>query len=208
MRARWTRLEKRVNAMSLRERFLLFTAIVMVLGGMTHLFFIGPLMRLQAQRAAQIEQRSANVERQMGRMQFDILERRRARAAELTSRVAAVDEQLAGVEREISALSESARAAVAVPAMLRRVLRRTDKVSLLRVAAVADTAAAAPPAGAPPASPGGLDITLGGGYLDLMEYLSALEAALPLARWSALRISAETDPPQATVRVVAPRVEP
>jgi hypothetical protein len=55
---------------------------------------------------------------------------------------------------------------------------------------------------------GGLDITLAGGYLDLMEYLATLEAALPLARWSALRVSAETAPAQAAVRIVTPRSAP
>jgi hypothetical protein len=38
-----------------------------------------------------------------------------------------------------------------------------------------------------------------------MEYLAALEAALPQARWSALRLTAETVPPQLSVRIAAPR---
>lgn len=204
MKAWWTRVAGRVNAMSLRERFLLFLCGVAILGAVTYLLFIAPLARLQEQRAKQFEMRSAGVEQQLGRIQVEILQRRRSRAAEIGSDIAGLQVEIDAVEREIAELSQSASAAVAVPAMLRRVLRRTDKVALLRVSS-AD--AAAPAAGAL-GSGSGLDITLAGGYLDLMEYLATLEGALPLARWSALRFSGETVPPQVAVRVATPRAGP
>jgi MSHA biogenesis protein MshJ len=206
MKAWWTRVAGRVNAMSLRERFLLFLGGVAILGAVTYLLFIAPLARLQEQRAKQFEMRSAGVEQQLGRIQVEILQRRRSRAVEIGSDIAGLQVEIDAVEREIAELSQSASAAVAVPAMLRRVLRRTDKVALLRVSS-ADAAAAAPAAGAL-GSGSGLDITLAGGYLDLMEYLATLEGALPLARWSALRFSAETVPPQVAVRVATPRAGP
>ncbi len=208
MKAWWTRIAARVNAMTLRERFLIFVGAVALLGAVTYLLFIAPLARLQQQSAAQFEMRSAGVELQLGRMKVDILERRRARAADIEADITRVQGELDAVEREIAESQESARAGAALPAMLRRVLRRTDKVTLLRVTSAGADAAAAAPAGAALASGSGLDITLAGSYLDLMEYLGTLEAALPLARWSALRFSAETTPPQAALRVAAPRVAP
>jgi MSHA biogenesis protein MshJ len=206
MKAWWTRLAGRVNAMSLRERFLLFVCGVAILGAVTYLLFIAPLERLQEQRAKQFEMRSAGVEQQLGRIQVEILQRRRSRATEIGSDIARLQVEIDALEREIAELSQSASAAVAVPAMLRRVLRRTDKVALLRVSS-ADAAGVAPAAGAL-GSGSGLDITLAGGYLDLMEYLATLERALPLARWSALRFSAETVPAQVAVRVATPRAGP
>lgn len=208
MKAWWARLAGRVNAMTLRERFLLFVCGVAILGAVTYLMFIAPLAHLQEQRAKQFEMRSAGVDRQLGRIQVEILQRRRAHAAEIGSEVARLQREIDAVDREVAQLSESASAAVAVPAMLRRVLRRSDKVALLRVtSAGAETAGAAPAPGAP-GSGSGLDITLAGGYLDLMEYLATLEGALPLARWSALRFSAETAPPQVSVRVATPHAGP
>lgn len=206
MKAWWMRIATRVNAMTLRERFLIFLCAVALLGAITYLAFIAPLARLQEQRAKQFEMRSADMEEQMGRMQVGILERRRARAAEIDGDMAKLQGEIDGLEREIAQLHESASQAAAQPAMLRRVLRRTDKVALLRVSSAGADAAAA--AGAALAPGSGLDITLAGGYLDLMDYLATLEAALPLARWSALRFTAETNPPQAAVRVANPRVGP
>lgn len=208
MKAWWARLSGRVNAMTLRERFLLFLCGVAILGAVTYLLFIAPLARLQQQRAKQFEMRSAGVEQQLGRIQLEIFERRRARAAEIAADMARLQGEIDAVEHEIAQLSESASAAVAVPAILKRVLRRTDKVALLRVTSAGADASGAAAAGGTRAPGSGLDITLAGGYLDLMEYLGTLEAALPLARWSALRFSAETTPPQAAVRVASPRVGP
>ena len=207
MSAWWTRLSARVNAFSLRERFMLFVVLVSVLGVATNLLVIAPLISLQKARVAQIDLRSAATEEQLGRMQLEIFARRRVLAGELNAQVAALQSEIDGVDREIADLSLAASESVALPAMLKRVLRRSDKVALVRVSPAADAAAA--PGVAMSAGPGsGLDITLAGGYLDLMEYLATLEAALPLARWSALRVSAETAPAQAAVRIVTPRIAP
>ena len=204
MKAWWSKVSARVDAMSRRERFLIFICIVGVLGAGANLLYIAPLIKLQKQRAAQIDTHSADVEAQLGSMRTGILARRRARADEVERDTAKVQGELEAVDREIARLAEGTREAVAMPAMLKRVLRRSDKVMLVRVASAAD--AAAP--GTATAPPSGLDITLAGGYLDLMEYLATLEAALPLARWSTLRFSAETAPAQVAVRVVTPRSTP
>lgn len=211
MKAWWTRLATRVDALSPRERFMLFVVLVSLLGAATHLAFIAPLVSLQMQRLAQMDMRSAETEEQLIRVQTETLARRQALAAELGNQGAMLQSEIDGIEREIAQLSQSASESVALPAMLRRVLRRSDKVALVRVSPAADAAAApgsAQGAAMAAAQGGGLDITLAGGYLDLMEYLATLEASLPLARWSALRVSAETVPPQAAVRIVTPRTAP
>ena len=142
MKAWWTRLATRVNALSLRERFLLFVVLVSLLGAATHLLFIAPLVSLQKQRLAQMDMRSAETEEQLTRAQMDTLARRRVLAAELGNQGAMVQADIDGLEREIAELSQSASEAVALPAMLRRVLRRSDKVALVRVAPAAEAAAA------------------------------------------------------------------
>lgn len=207
MSAWWTRLSARVNALSLRERSMLFVVLVSLLGAATNLFFIAPLVSLQKARVAQIDQGSAAAEEQLGRLQQDIVARRRVLATELDIRMAAAQAEIDVVDREVAGLSLAASEAVALPAMLKRVLRRSDKVALVRVSPAGD-AAAAPGNAMALAQGGGLDITLAGSYLDLMEYLASLEAALPLARWSSLRVSAETAPAQAAVRIVTPRTAP
>ncbi len=204
MRASLNRFLARLNAMTLRERFLVFAVVVVVLGVLTHEAFIAPLTRLQRERAAQIDRSSAAMEVQRSRIESEIAERRRERVAELRAEVARMEEERAAVEQEIAAMSEGASDATALKAVLARVLERTGKVTLVRMSTTEPSLAPPPGAGAAGAG-GGLDITLGGGYLDLMEYLAALEVALPQARWSALRFTSETVPAQLTVRIATTR---
>lgn len=208
MMAQWTRLSARVDAMTLRERFLVFVCVLAMLGGLTYLLFVMPLIQLQKQRAAQLDQGSANMQVRMDRLQVGMLEGRRSRAAQLGTDIAGLQGEVAAIEREISGLTGRTSDAAALPAMLRRVLRRTEKVALVRVSAASPDAGTTPPPGVAGMSGSGLDITLAGGYLDLMEYLATLEAALPQARWSSLRLTSETVPAQVAVRIAMPEVRP
>lgn len=197
--ARWESLVARVNAMKRRERLLLFAAIVVVLGAVTNQLFIAPLTRLQAQRAREIDRSSEAMEAQRVKLERALAESRRARVSELEGQIAAAQSEIEAADRAIASISASATDEAALRAVLARSLRGTRKVALVRVSTAESPAAGAPAAGR------GVDITLAGDYLDLMEYLAALEAALPQARWSALRLTAETAPVQLSVRIAAPR---
>jgi len=196
--ARWEKLVARVNAMKRRERLLLFATIVILLGAVTNQLFIAPLTRLQAQRAREIDTSSEAMEAQRVKLERSLAGSRRARMAELEGQIAAAQSEIEAADRAIASISASATDEAALSAVLRRSLAGTRKVALLRVS-TAEAAAGAPASGR------GVDITLGGDYLDLMEYLAALEAALPQARWSALRLTAETTPVQVSVRIATPR---
>ncbi|HEX3096711.1 MAG TPA: hypothetical protein VHQ02_03275 [Usitatibacter sp.] len=200
MMAGWEKLVARVNAMKRRERLLLFAAIVILLGAVTNQLFIAPLTRLQAQRAREIDSNTEALEAQRAKLEQALAGSRRARVAELEGQIAATQSEIEAADRAIASISASATDEAALRAVLTRSLQGTRKVALLRVS-TADGAAA----GGAPAAGRGVDITLGGDYLDLMEYLAALEAALPQARWSALRLTAETTPVQLSVRIATPR---
>lgn len=200
MMAGWEKLVARVNAMKRRERLLLFAAIVILLGAVTNQLFIAPLTRLQAQRAREIDSNTEALEAQRAKLEQALAGSRRARVAELEAQIAATQSEIEAADRAIASISASATDEAALRAVLTRSLQGTRKVALLRVS-TADGAAA----GGAPAAGRGVDITLGGDYLDLMEYLAALEAALPQARWSALRLTAETTPVQLSVRIATPR---
>lgn len=198
----------RVDAMTLRERVLLFLCVLVVLGALTYVLFVMPLATAQKQRAAQIDQGSAQMEALRDQAQVGMLEGRRVRAAELGAEIASLQGEIDAIEREIATLSDGAGKAASLPAMLKRVVRRTDKVALVRVVSSSAEAGAAPPPGVAGVAGDGLDITLAGRYLDLMEYLAALEAAMPQAHWSSLRLTAETVPVQVVVRMVTPQGRP
>jgi MSHA biogenesis protein MshJ len=201
MKEQWTKLAARVNAMSLRERFLLFASVVAVLGAITDRLFISPLIEQQKILVAQIDKKSTDMEIRRAETNLELLKRGRDRAKVLNADIVNAQGDIDTVEREIAALSATGGDAAAMSAILARVLQRSEKVGLVRIVQVGAESGTVAPATAG-ATRGGLDITLSGGYLDLMEYLAALEKALPRARWGGLKLNAEAVPAQVTVRIV------
>ncbi len=206
MKLLWIRLAARVNAMTLRERFLLFACVTTVLGAITYALFIFPLIAQQKILVAQIDTKSSEMDMRNDETNMEILKRRREHVGELDASALKVQADLDSVEQEIAALSATSVDAVAISTMLRRVLRRSDKVGLVRVIQVGTELSAVAPSGAQVSARGGLDITLSGSYLDLLEYLALLEKELPQARWGTLALKAETMPVQLTVRVLTTAV--
>ena len=202
MKTLWLKLTARINAMTVRERFLLFASVIAVLGLITEIFFISPLLDKQKVLVAQIDKKSSEMDLQREETNLEMLKRGRDNVKELNVGLLKVQEDISAVENEIALLSTSGVDAVAVSAMLRRVLRHSEKVGLVRVVQVAPEMT--PNASAPVQSTNhtGLDITLSGSYLDLMEYLAFLEREMPQARWGAFLLKADALPAQLTVRIV------
>ncbi len=201
MKAQWARLAARINALSVRERFLLFACVVGALGALTDRLFVSPLIREQKLVVAQLDRKSSDMDILRDKVNAEMLQRRRVRANELDSTLKQLQGEIDAVEREITALSAAGGETVAMSAMLTRVLRRAEKVALVRVVQLGGESIAVPTSGVAPTR-GGLEFTLSGSYLDLMGYLASLEKTLPHARWGALRVRADTAPAQVTVRIV------
>ena len=207
MKLLWIRLATRVNAMTLRERFLLFACVIAVLGAITNVLFIAPLIDQQKILVAQIDTKSSEMDMLNDETNMEILRRRRDHMVELSAATLKVQGDIDLVGREIAALSTAGINTVAISAMIKRVLRRSDKVVLVRVVQVGTELSAVASAGTQTATRSGLDITLSGNYLDLMQYLALLEKEMPQARWGNLVLKAETMPVQMTVRIFTTAVE-
>ena len=207
MKLLWGRFAARINAMTMRERFLLFACVIAVLGAITQAFFIAPLIDQQKVLVAEIDKKSSEMDIRRDETNLEIFQRNRDQIIELNSNTLKVQSDLASVEREIAALSTTGADAGAISSMLKRVLQRSDKVTLVRVVQVGSDFSAVVPAGTQAASRTGLDITLAGSYLDLMDYLALLEKELPQARWGTLVLKSDTMPLQVTVRIFTTVVE-
>ena len=205
MNAKLKKLSMRVNALSLRERFLVFAVAIGVLGALTDYFFVSPLLEQQKAVVAQLDKKSTDMDLIRERTDAEMMSRSVGRAAELNAALAQGQREIDAVEGEIATLGGKGAGAVAVSSMLARVMQRTEKVTIVRIvqlgASHGGPGAPIPPANSPSAR-GGFEITLSGNYLDLMAYLGALEKSLPQARWAALNLKADTQPAQVTVRVI------
>ncbi|MCD2516501.1 hypothetical protein LQ564_09285 [Massilia sp. G4R7] len=214
LKQRMTQLGARIDAMSLRERALMFAAAVAVLGFAGQQLVLAPIYRAQEALQQTIEQQRNNI------AGID---------AEITAKVTAYQNdpdaasraRLVAVKRESSQLADSLlamenglvppeRMAPLVDAILRAngrlqlVSMRTLPVETISGrAASAGAAATAAPAATPAAQDGrapdmlyrhGVEVTVRGNYLDMVNYMSALEAMPTRLFWGKAQLDVEEYP--------------
>jgi MSHA biogenesis protein MshJ len=197
----WTdqrqRLADRIDALSLRERALIFLAVALVLIVSVNLLLIDPLLT----RSRNLQQRIVQEELQIKAMRAQIEESVAASTADpdadLRLRLESLRLQSEQAAETLQDIQSGLVPPQRIPALLQDLLRHNRSVSLVAMKTlpvetlgVATTAAASvPPAGAaagertePPAGPmgavykHGVEITVQGSYLDLLRYLEGIEA--------------------------------
>ncbi|MEW6759965.1 MAG: hypothetical protein AB1437_04010 [Pseudomonadota bacterium] len=217
LKQRLTQLAARVDALSLRERALVFAAAVAVVGFAGQQLVLAPIYRQQDELQEQIDQQRNNM------MGID---------AEIAAKVTAYQNdpdaasrtRLESVKRESAQLADSLlamehglvppeRMAPLVDAIL-RANGRLQLVSMrtLPVETISGRAATAGAAGAvPPATPApapaaeagktpdmlyrhGVEVTVRGNYLDMVNYMSALEAMPTRLFWGKAQLDVEEYP--------------
>ncbi len=176
MKQRAAVLAARIDALSLRERALVFLSVLAVLVFGWQALLMDPLEARQARLVANIESIQKNVQDIDGQMQA-LLEQRIAdpdaanhrRLAELEAAIRASDERLGGAVRGLVAPQEMAR-------VLEDVLTRETRLRLIRVESLP-----AEPLLAADASTGagvyrhGMQLVLEGSFQGTVDYLRALE---------------------------------
>ena len=199
----WKQIAARVNALALRERFLLFICLIGLIGLGTDLLFIAPLRAQQKLLVAQLEQKSSSMDSQRAEINLEMLRRGRDRATELNAEIRKMKGDIDAIDREVAALSAPADS-MSAAAMMARIIKGNDKVTLVRImqatpgaVAIASNAVVPPPRNV-------LDVTFAGGFADLTHYLAALEKAIPQVRWGGLWLKADSTPAQVSVRLILP----
>jgi len=213
MRVMWNRLMSRLDALSLRERILVFAGVIALFAALTDWLFVTPLTQQQRLLTQSIDQQSDDSEARRDQLQSNLQKHDREKVVSISSDLGKLQGEIDAVDAEIAAMTASPIDTSALPVLMERVLKKTDRVSVVKIASLkGDTPSAAALAANPSlaAAPqrAALDITLSGSYLDLMDCLVSLEQALPSVRWSALRLAADTVPPQVTVRLLVAGAAP
>jgi MSHA biogenesis protein MshJ len=209
LRQVWAAQARRIDALSLRERAIMFASIALALGAVADALVISPLLVERRQLATQIRKQAGELGPQ--RLQFAAAEagprpdtpqgRAQAAANALRAERGRLDERLRSL---LAGRDELAR----FTDVLDRVLQRHARLTLTRVATLPDSALAAPAGTTPAIRWQGVDLSLSGRYLDLMRYLAELERALPGLRWGELKIAAHSQPPEMTVRLMMAAATP
>lgn len=206
VRQHWRVWEERIDAMSLRERALIFIALLAVLYLVAAHMVFGPLLaqRDALQRTLKSkEQEIASIQRQIqalvAQADLDPDAPERRRLTELEARRKALDESLARTTGGLVSPREMAR-------LVEQVLARNRRLQVLRLeslppAPVNETAADRPVApGTATEAVGagiykhGMRIELKGRYFDIVEYLRALEQLPWKVFWGEVRLESENHP--------------
>lgn len=207
MRRLWQRYAERIDAMTVRERTLIFAAVTVALVALLQTLLLDAEMKRERRLSATIAQRQAEVkalEAQVATLATvrgaDADRPRRERLAEVKRLLADTERDIAAEERKFTAPDQMKR-------VIEEMLGRNRSVRLvdLRTLATTSIAEARTPAGQKPppkpATPGerliyrhGLELTVSGPYLDLLRYLEDLERLPTQLYWSALSLDASRYP--------------
>jgi MSHA biogenesis protein MshJ len=218
MKRRWLQFAARVEALQPRERIMAFGATVVVLVFLANALVFGPLARKEAALRSTLQQQAATLAgvdaeiaakaRAYGNDPNDALRKRlgdvRADTARTGEELRAMQKGLVPPERIAPLLESILRA----NGRLKLVSLQTLPVTTLADAAGSSTAPTTAPTTAPAAQPAqppvvkapdllyrhGVELTVRGSYLDMVDYMHALEALPTQLFWGKAQLDAEEYP--------------
>lgn len=194
---------RRIDALTLRERVILFVSAVLVLGALADTFVLSPQMATRRALAEQLRRDAGELDAM--RQQLAASRHAAETSPEARQRAAleAAQRELAGLDAQLQARLADPERLTRLPGLLQHTLKRHERLALVRLA----TLPAEPPT--PGETAGalqwqGVELAVAGRYLDLMDYLADLERDLPGVRWGVLQIGTQAEPPVMTVKLLLP----
>lgn len=190
MKEQWRTLLERVDALSLRERLFLFLSIfVCVLAAADFIWFTPATAghRLLIQRFAA---QSGELDRL--RSELRLAGVRVDPSRQVRDDLQALHKEIEVLDAELTKAAPSGQKGPALEAVLQRLLRRQEGLTLLSLDTVKAEVGASAGAGLPPGmTKRGLEIRVAGPYAELVRYVQALETTLPGLRWGAMELKSE-----------------
>jgi len=217
MKRQWLQFVARVEALQPRERFMAFGAVVVVLVYLASAVVFGPLARKEAALRSTLQQQVVTIDG----INADIAAKARAYANDpnetLRKRLGEVRAETARTSEELRTMQKGLVPADRIAPLLETILRANGRLKLvslktLPATTLTDAAAPATPATAPatsaPAAAGtplvvkapdllyrhGVELTLRGSYLDMVDYMHALETLPTQLFWGKAQLDAEDYP--------------
>lgn len=191
-----------IDALSLRERGLVFAAVMAVLYAIAVNLVFGPLRAEQAT----IEKELAAKRNQVQTIENQIQTLVATQGASPQSRVQALRERLATLDAHVDQATVGLVPPREMARLVEQMLRRNKGLELVRLESLAPVALGDVAGGAPAVTPAavykhGMRIELKGRYFDIVEYLKTLEGLPWKVYWG--EIALETDVyPVSKVRLV------
>lgn len=205
MKRYWELVRGKIDGMSLRERAVIFLAVAFVVVASVNAVLLNPLLVKQAALSAQLVQKQEKMKELQAQLQAHSQARHDDQHSPLRIRLAQLKQRL----QEQDGYLQSRRDRLVEPdkmaGLLEQVLNKNDKLQLVELKTlpasllVEKPQAAAPqaadsPAGQKQVFKHGIQITVRGGYLDMLRYLAALEKMPVQMFWGEVSLSVEKYP--------------
>ena len=220
MKQRLIQLGARIDALTVRERALLFAAAVAVIAFAGHQFLLAPAYQAQAKLLERILQQRNDAMRIDAEVIAKVHAYQVDPDASTRERLAAVRQETVQLGESLMAMQHGLVAPERMAPLLEAILRANGRLQLVSMrtlpvepltggeAGSAGTGAATPgqapgapvPAPADAARPAGLlyrhgvEVTVRGNYLDMVDYMSALEAMPTRLFWGRAQLDVEQHP--------------
>jgi len=204
MRQYWEKLVDKINGMSLRERVLIFAAAAFMLVALTQVLFLDSLLAEQKRLSTQVVQQQEKMKEIQAQIEALLQAKRNDAASPLRQRLSQAKQQLADGNIYLQSRRDRLVQPEKMADLLEQVLNKNGQLQLISLqtlptALLIEKAVKQEGAGAAPASAAaeldrqvfrhGVQITVRGSYLDLLQYLTALEQLPTKMFWGMSRMN-------------------
>jgi MSHA biogenesis protein MshJ len=204
MKQRLQLIADRINARTLRERAMLFAGAAAAIVFLLYSLFLNPLLVKQAALRAQIGQQQGNI----AGIDAEITQKVQAYAldpdAATRARLEALNNDTAQLATSLRAMQKGLVPPERIAPLLETILKANGRLQLVSMntlpAGPLGAAAAHPATAAAPANPHellyrhGVELTVRGNYLDMVNYMDALEAMPTQLFWGQAALQVEDYP--------------
>jgi MSHA biogenesis protein MshJ len=216
MKRRWLQFAARVEALQPRERIMAFGATIVVLVFLANALVFGPLARKEAALRSTLQQQNATIDG----VNVEIAAKAEAYAHDpndaLRKRLGDVRAETARTSEQLRAMQKGLVPAERIAPLLESILRANGRLKLVSLQTLpvttlgdAATSPATPAAATTPATQPatasvakapdllyrhGVELTVRGSYLDMVDYMHALETLPTQLFWGKAQLDAEAYP--------------
>jgi MSHA biogenesis protein MshJ len=206
LRPQLQRLTERINTLALRERVLIFMAVALALIAALYGALIDPLLKHQRQVAQEITATQGKITDLHRQIQAQLAAGNVDPNAPLKARLEQLKTDSTRLNQDLHDFKNGLITPQQMPMLLKDILRNHHSLRLIsmktlpaqRLSENKDDAKTTNNTATPEAEIGaykhGFEITLQGGYLDMLGYLSAIEASPWRVFWGSAHLDASTYP--------------
>ena len=206
MKKYWERASTAIDDLSLRERTMIFVAAAFVVISLINVLLIDPLLATQKLLSSQVTQRQEKMKELQAQIQNAVQAKRNREHSPLRDRLDQLKQQLNDQDKYLQSRTDRLIEPDKMANLLKKVLDHNGSLQLVELKTLPVRPLIETPNGAAAGTTGslsgaqrqifkhGVKITVRGGYLDLIRYVTALEKLPEQMFWGEASLSVDKYP--------------